>query len=149
MTRKWVVAAAMLFAATLANAQQQMPPGKWWRMPKVVQLLQLSATQQSQLDGIFGKTAEDLIDLKAAVEKASLALRGQLDAPRINRTELQQTARRLNEARGRLFEREVLMLADMRAVLSDQQWTRLRAELEQRQRQGPRQGQGQPRRPRP
>jgi hypothetical protein len=142
MTRKWIVAAALLFAATIANAQQQMPPGKWWRLPKVVQLLQLSATQQTQLDGIFRETADDLIDLKAAVEKASLALRNQLDAPRINRTELAQTARRLNEARGRLFEREVLMLADMRAVLSDQQWTRLRAELEQRQRQGPRQGQG-------
>ncbi|HEX7152902.1 MAG TPA: periplasmic heavy metal sensor [Thermoanaerobaculia bacterium] len=135
MTKRFLMAVTLLLAATFANAQGQLPPGKWWRMPQVVKQLQITAAQQTQLDTIFRGSASDLIDLKAAVDKASIALRGELDDTRINRTELQQAARRLNEARGRLFEREVMLLADMRAVLTDSQWTRLREELDQRQQQ--------------
>jgi hypothetical protein len=122
---------AIVIAAFAASAFAQLPPGKWWRRPEIVNRLELSADQQDRLDGIFRASASDLIDLRGAVEKENIALRGELDQPQLNRTNIQHIAGRLNEARGRLFQRELAMLVDMRAVLSDPQWNRMRTELEQ------------------
>jgi hypothetical protein len=36
----------------------------------------------------------------------------------------------LSDARTRLFERELMMLVDMRAVLNDSQWDRMRSQLD-------------------
>lgn len=122
---------AIVIAAFAASAFAQLPPGKWWRKPEIVANLELTADQQERLDGIFRASAPDLIDLRGAVEKENIALRGELDQPQLNRAKIQQIAARLNEARGRLFQRELAMLVDMRSVLSDQQWNRMRVEIDQ------------------
>lgn len=122
---------AIVLAAFAASAFAQLPPGKWWRKPEIINRLELSMDQQERLDGIFRGSANDLIDLRGAVEKENIALRGELDQPQLNRAKIQQIAGRLNEARGHLFQRELAMLVDMRGVLTDQQWNRMRAELDQ------------------
>ena len=127
--KKWIVIAVLACAAN-ASAQD-LPPGRWWRNDRIVQVLELSADQQTRLDAIFHAAANDLIDRRAEVEKAVVALRGELDQNQPNRANLQRVAARLNEARGRLFEREVLMLADMRGVLEDEQWRELRQHARQ------------------
>ncbi len=116
-----------------------MPPGKWWRRQEIAQTLGLTPDQQSRLDAVFRSTANDLIDQRAEVEKLNIALRGELDQTTLNRANLQKLAQRLTEARGKLFERELMMLVDMRGVLHDDQWSRLRTELERRQEQRPQQ----------
>lgn len=141
MSRSWI--AALLLSVTFATtaAAQQLPPGKWWRRPEVVRVLGLSAEQQTRLDTIFRAAAGDLIDARGDVEKLNIALRGELDQPQLNKQTIQRITRSLNEARSRLFEREMLMLVDMRGVLTDPQWQRLREQLERRRnlpRQGPR-----------
>ena len=122
--------AAIIVAAFSVSAFAQLPPGKWWRRPEIVSTLELSADQQDRLDTIYRASASDLIDLRGSVEKENIALRGELDQPQLNRAKIQQIAGRLNEARGHLFQRELAMLVDMRAVLSDQQWNRMRAEID-------------------
>lgn len=135
--------------AEVASAQQ-LPPGKWWRRPEVVNTLSLTEDQQTRLDTVFRNSANELIDLKAEVEKQNVALRGELEQTQLNRQNLLRVAGRLTEARGKLFERELMMLADMRAVLTDAQWTRLRAELEARRpMQNPMQNPMRQQRPRP
>lgn len=121
----------LLVFATVASAQD-LPPGRWWRNGQVAQRLQLAGEQQQRLDAVFHGAANDLIDRRAEVEKAALALRGELDQNEPNRANLQRLAARLNEARGRLFERELMMLADMRGVLTDDQWSKLRQQARQR-----------------
>lgn len=128
MKKPLLIAIALLTLAGSAFAQ--LPPGKWWRRPDVINQLALTEDQQTRLDGIFRGSANDLIDLRADVEKQNVALRGELDQPQLNRTNIQHIAHALNEARGRLFERELAMLVDMRAVLSDQQWNRMRTALD-------------------
>jgi hypothetical protein len=122
--------AALLLLLAAGGAQAQLPPGKWWRRAEIVQRLELSEDQQTRLDGIFRGAANDLIDMKGSVEKESIALRGELDQPQLNRQAISRVASRLNDARARLFERELMMLVDMRAVLSDAQWNQMRAEVE-------------------
>ena len=133
--------AILLLASSVTAAD--LPPGRWWRQPAIVQMLALSDDQQSRLEAIFRGTANDLIDLKGEVEKSNIALRGELDRPQLDRAAIRRIAVRLNDARSRLFERELMMLVDMRSVLNDTQWNRLRSELDRNR------GQQQQQRPRP
>lgn len=135
MIRRVLLAAALLAAAAIA--QGQVPHGKWWQRPEVIQELQLTNEQQQRLDEVFRNAANDLIDAKAAVDKLQVAIRGELDRPQIRRQELQRIARELSDARGRLFERELMMLLDMRAVLTEQQWVRVRTFLDRMQNAAP------------
>jgi Spy/CpxP family protein refolding chaperone len=119
---------ALGFAATVFAAD--LPPGKWWRRPEMIQQLQLSDEQQTRLDGIFRTSADELIDLRGGVEKANVALHSELDSPQLDRQKIRAMAAHLSELRGRLFDRELMMLVDMRAVLSDTQWNRMRQVLD-------------------
>jgi hypothetical protein len=123
-------AALALFVLASTASAMDLPPGKWWRRPEVIQMLSLSDDQQNRLETISVKSANELIDLKGEVEKSNIALRAELDQPTLNRDAIRKLAIRLNEARGRLFERELMMLVDMRAVLSETQWNRMRQTLE-------------------
>ena len=131
--RRIVFAFVSLLVASGAFAQQ-LPPGKWWRRPDIVQNLNLSDEQQDRLEGIFRANAADLIDLKAEMDKASIALRGELDRPQLDRAAIHRVATRLNDARARLFDRELMMLVEMRGVLTEPQWNRMRNQLDKLQR---------------
>jgi hypothetical protein len=138
LNKRLLFVVALLASAALAQAQQ-LPPGKWWRRPEIIQELQLTAEQQDRLDEVFRSAANDLIDAKADVDKLQIAIRGELDRTQLRKSELQKLAGQLSAARGRLFERELMMLVEMRGVLSEQQWTRIRNFLDrmQERRDGP------------
>ena len=120
--RKTLLAVLMLLAI---GVEAQPMPGKWWRREEIAQKLELNREQQRRLDEIFQRVAEELIDQKALVNKLELQLRGELDRTQLRRPEIQRIATQLNAARGRLFERELMMLVDMRGVLEEEQWQRL------------------------
>lgn len=134
--------AASLLITSFAAADPALPAGKWWRRPEIVQELALADEQQDRLDAIFRTAANDLIDLRGAVEKQNISLRGLLDQPQLDRAAIHREATRLSESKGRLFDRELSMLIDMRGVLTDPQWSRMRNQLDrmgnpQRQQQPP------------
>lgn len=141
MNRKSLIAAALVLMVA-GTALAQMPPGKWWRQPQMVSSLQLTEDQQAKLESVFRGSANELIDLRGEVEKANIALRGELDQPQLNRQNILRAAARLNEAQGRKFARELAMLVDMRGVLTDAQWNRMRNQLDRvgAQNQQPRRG---------
>jgi hypothetical protein len=129
VTKRWLFAALSLLLSTAALAQN-LPPGKWWRKPEIVNVLSLSTEQQEKLENVWRGASGDLIDARAEVEKQNIALRAELDRPQLDRRAVQAAASRLNVARGRLFERELMMLVDMRGVLNDAQWQRMRNVLD-------------------
>jgi Spy/CpxP family protein refolding chaperone len=130
MTKRIALAALLMLVASAALAQLNMPPGKWWRKPEIIQVLNLTEEQQDRLDNIFATSASDLIDLRGEVEKQSIVLRTAIDRPQLDRDAIRQAAQKLNDARGRQFQRELMMLVDMRGVLNDAQWNRMRNVLD-------------------
>ena len=128
MKRLLLVLAALSISAAAFAAD--LPPGKWWRRAEVVQNLGLTDDQQNRLENVWRAAAADLIDFRAEVEKNNIALRAEMDRSQIDRRAVQAAASRLSTARARLFERELMMFVDMRAVLSDSQWARMRAFLD-------------------
>jgi Spy/CpxP family protein refolding chaperone len=127
--KRFVILAALVLIATSAFAQN-LPRGKWWRRPEIVQSLNLAEEQQNKLENIFRTASGDLIDLRGEVEKLNINLRGDLDQSQLDRAAIRRDAQRLSDARTRLFERELMMLVDMRAVLNDSQWDRMRSQLD-------------------
>ena len=128
--KRVLLASLVLVFATSAFAQN-LPPGKWWRRPEIVQSLNISEEQQNKLENIFRTSSGDLIDLRGEVEKLNINLRGDLDQSQLDRAAIRRDAQRLSDARTRLFERELMMLVDMRGVLNDSQWSRMRTALDQ------------------
>lgn len=135
-----ILIAVVLVAGVAAAEAQPLPPGKWWQRPEVVRELELTPDQQQRLDDVFRSAAIDLIDAKAAIEKLQIALRGEIDRPQLRADEIRRIAGRLTAARGALFERELMMLVEMRGVLTEPQWNKLRTRLDRMQ---------EPERPRP
>jgi Spy/CpxP family protein refolding chaperone len=129
VVKRLLLAALVVVFATSAFAQN-LPPGKWWRRPEIVQSLNLAEDQQNKLEAIFRTASSDLIDLRGEVEKQNIALRGDLDQSQLDRATIRRDAQRLSDARTRLFERELMMLVDMRSVLNDSQWDRMRNQLD-------------------
>lgn len=125
MNRTIFVAVLMLVSLT-AHAERDLPEGRWWRREPVAERLELTNDQQQRLDAIFNGAANELIDAQGEVKKLQVALRAELDRSTVRREDVQRIAAQLNAARGRLFEREVMMLVDMRGVLNPEQWMRLR-----------------------
>ncbi len=135
MKRNLIAFLLLAGLASAATAQVDvLPPGKWWRQERVIQNLGLTQEQQSQLDGIFDSTAEELIDLKAEVDKRAVSLRREMEQGNPARQNVQRLAEALNQARGRLFVRALMMFVDMRGVLTETQWTKFRSVLEARHR---------------
>lgn len=129
MTRRSLFVLGFLLVFAAVSEAQPLPP-KWWQRPEVVRELVLTRDQQEKLDDVFRAAANELIDIKAEAEKQQVALRGELDRRQLRRNEIRAIVAKLNEARGKLFEREVMMLVDMRALLSETQWEKLRMHFE-------------------
>lgn len=130
--KRLLLAALAVAVTTSAFAQANLPPGKWWRRPEIVQILNLTEEQQEKLETTFRTSSSDLIDLRGEVEKQNITLRGDLDQAQLDRVAIRRDAQKLSDARGRLFERELMMLADMRGVLNESQWNRMRSGLLER-----------------
>ena len=134
MKRAWCLAIVIAaFAAGTALAQgPMMPRGKWWRMPEVARQLQLTADQQTKLDDVFNASQTELVDLKADADKLGIELRALLEKPKSSKKDAIAVAQKLGVARGKLFEREIGMMIDMKSILNEEQWNQLRAKLEER-----------------
>jgi len=114
-------------SATARSQMPEIPPGKWWKRPAVVQKLALTADQQEKLEEIFGKNRRTFVDLKADVELK------QIDAEELmakKDSDPKRVAAALDaseQAKAKLRKAMALMVLDMRGVLTEKQWQQILA----------------------
>jgi Spy/CpxP family protein refolding chaperone len=102
------------------------PQGMWWRNPRVVERLTLTPDQVKRMDGIFQESRLHLIDLRANVEKQEVMLEPLLSANPLDTAKAQAQIDKVADARADLEKANAKMLLGIRAVLTPDQWTRLR-----------------------
>ena len=102
------------------------PQGMWWRNPMVVQRLTLTPDQVKRMDSIFQESRLQLIDLRANVEKQEVMLEPLLSANPLDTAKAQAQIDKVADARADLEKANAKMLLGIRAVLTPDQWTRLR-----------------------
>ena len=123
--------------------------GRWWNNPRVVERLKLTDVQRKEFDDIFLQHREKLIDLRASLQKAELALEPLVRDSQPNETKILAQIDKVAQARAELEKANAAFLLAIRGKLTAEQWTQLQAERANRgrvgqpggQRQG-RQGQG-------
>ena len=114
---------------------EMMPPADWWRLPQIAQAVNLSADQYSKLDTIATSQGEEIARLARDSMVAVRDLRQVLDSGQPASSDIVAAGQRLRSMRDTLFDRQLRMLADERAVLTQQQWQTLQDQLQERRSQ--------------
>jgi Spy/CpxP family protein refolding chaperone len=128
MRTPWTLAAlaAAVFSGLPAAAQMiEMPSGKWWKRPPIVETLQLSAEQQQRLDEVFSKSRRAFVDLKADVDRRTIDLEDLLAAKSVEPKKIAAASEALEQARGRLGKARTMMVVEIRGVLTEDQWQQI------------------------
>ncbi len=140
----------LLLAATAAFAQMPVlaetpipgfpsegregPEGRWWKNSEIVQVLGLSQTQVSQIEQIFYQHRLKLIDLHADVEKQEAMLQPLIEADQPDEAKVSAQLDQLLATRARLEKANTMMMLSIRRTLSVEQWKRLQAFQQGRER---------------
>jgi len=121
-----VVLAAALGAALALPAFSQMPetpPGKWWKRPRVVQVLKITPEQQDKLEEIFARNRKAFVDLKADVEKNQIDVEDLVARKDSDPKKVSTAIDALEQSRSKLRKSMAMMFLEQKNVLTQQQWT--------------------------
>ena len=128
MRTRWSLALLALLAVSAVPSAAQMlevPGGKWWKRPVVVESLKLSTEQQERLDEVFMKNRRTFVDLKADVDRRTIDLEDLLAAKDVDPKKVGATSEALEQARGRLGKARTMMVVEMRGILTEAQWKQI------------------------
>jgi len=117
--------------------------GRFWNNPRIVEKLKLTDVQRKEFDDIFLQHREKLIDLRASLQKAELALEPLVRDSQPNETKILAQIDKVAQARAELEKANAGFLLAIRAKLTAEQWTQLQAMRANRGRDGEHRGQGQ------
>jgi periplasmic protein CpxP/Spy len=113
------------------------PQGRWWNDPAMVEKLKLTDEQRKGMDTVLLNHREQLVDLRAAVEKAELAMEPLMQDDVPNEARVLAQIDKIAQARAELEKANARFLLAIRARLSPDQWKQLQsARAERMQRRG-------------
>jgi len=104
------------------------PAGTWWRDPAIVQSIGLTADQQTKIEDAYQQSRLHLIDLTSSVEKEQVTMEPLLAAEHPDEAKILVQIDRIAQARAELEKANARMLLGFRSVLTQDQWTKLKAE---------------------
>jgi Spy/CpxP family protein refolding chaperone len=113
------------------------PQGRWWNDPAMVEKLKLSDDQRKAMDAILINHREQLVDMRAAVEKSELEMEPLMQDDVPNEARVLAQIDKIAQARAELEKANARFLLAIRAKLSPDQWKQLQAaRAERMQRRG-------------
>jgi len=101
--------------------------GRWWNNPRVVERLKLTDEQRKDFDGIFLEHREKLIDLRASLQKAELAMEPLMSDDQPNEAKILAQIDKIAQARADLEKANAAFLLAIRAKLTPEQWKMVKA----------------------
>lgn len=104
------------------------PRGRWWGNPELVQKLGITPDQVKKMDDILQQHRLHLIDLHATLDKQELILEPLVSADQPDETRILAQIDKVAQARADLEKANARMLLDIRRVLTQEQWQKLKSE---------------------
>ena len=101
--------------------------GRFWNNPRLVEKLKLTDVQRKEFDEIYLQHREKLIDLRANLQKANLALEPLVSSSQPNETQILAQIDKVAQARAELEKANAAFLLAIRSKLTADQWTQLQA----------------------
>jgi len=99
----------------------------WWNNPRIAEQLKLTDDQKKAMDAIMLEHREKLIDLRANLEKAELAMEPLMSADQPNDAAIVAQIDKVVQARGDLERANARFLLAIRDKLTVDQWKQLQA----------------------
>ncbi len=132
-----IVIGVLAFSASISHGTD-LPAGRWWKRPMVIQRLGLNEEQRRKLDEALLVHKKEIIELRAMVDKEKLELEVGFGRKDLNDAQVMEVFRRLEQARSRLAEARFKFVLSVRKILSYDQFQTL-VELfdELKKRKGP------------
>mgnify|MGYP001816242148 FL=1 len=134
MKKALIIIAVLAMAGPLTANDFDLPPGKWWENPRLVNHIGLADEQQDQIRGIVFQHARRMIDLKADVDKAGLDLAESVAQQDFDPAPVRAAYAVFQTARQKLENERFEMLLEVRLVLTYEQWQKIE-EIKQRMKQ--------------
>ena len=110
--------------------------GRWWDNPRVADKLKLTDDQRKAFDQILLDHREKLIDLRANVEKAELAMEPLVRADQPNESSILAQIDKVAQARAELEKANARYLLALRSKLTPDQWKQVQDFRKNRGREG-------------
>jgi Spy/CpxP family protein refolding chaperone len=99
----------------------------WWNNPRMAERLKLTDDQRKQMDAIMLAHREKLIDLRANLEKAELAMQQLMSADTLNDAAITAQIDKVVQARSDLERTNSRFLLAIREKLTTEQWKQVQA----------------------
>ncbi|WP_035957826.1 Spy/CpxP family protein refolding chaperone [Bryobacter aggregatus] len=103
-------------------------PGRWWTNPELLQRLGISEDQKARIMEVYQSSRLKLIDVTAALQKEEITLEPLIAADQPDQAKILLQIDKVAHARAEVEKANARMLLGIRAVLTKEQWTKLRAE---------------------
>ncbi len=115
---------ALLLAASapLGATDLDLPPGRWWEEPVVIERVGLTDEQREGIRELVYEHARRMIDLNAALKRSELDLKETVDRSEIDPQTVRAAFAAFQDARRRLETERFEMLLGVRLLLTDEQW---------------------------
>jgi len=101
--------------------------GRFWNNPRIVEKLKLTDVQRKEFDDIYMQHREKLIDLRANLQKAELALESLVGESQPNETKILAQIDKVAQAHAELEKANAAFWLAIRVKLTAEQWTQVQA----------------------
>ena len=120
MKNRMVIGMLVFMAVLMASGPvcaQDVNPGRWWRHPEVSKDLSLTRHEQRELDSLYVRNRDALIDMKADLEKERSRLADIMDRDTFHEEAARAQLRRVEEKQQRLTSERMRYLIEVRKIL--------------------------------
>ncbi|MFO7962915.1 MAG: periplasmic heavy metal sensor [Desulfobacterales bacterium] len=131
MPKKWIMPMLLLIFVSIpySAGAQDMPPGRWWKDPKVVKDLDLSESQVSRLDEAFQESRRNLIRLKGELESHRFELETLLESETLDKSAIQSRYEKLEKAKQALGREIFQFIVEIRKIVGPEKFSRIKSEF--------------------
>ncbi len=105
---------------------EDLPRGKWWRMPEVASELKISSDEQAKLDDLYYKHRNQMIDHKSELKKAQILLEWSIEKEKLDESACKDQFQNVLEARNKLSTERYNFLIEVRKLLGYERFLQLR-----------------------
>lgn len=106
-----------LFSSVCMAEDDDIYPGKWWRIPEIAGKLELTEVQKSRLDELFMDNRGKLVEFKSALERERTVLDELMEREPLDEAAVMAQLRRLESARTDLTAERFRFTFEVRKIL--------------------------------
>ncbi len=107
----------------------RLPPGKWWRLPRIAEDQKITPEEQTELDKLYIQNRRQLIDLKSALQKQLLELEIIFEEQDFNPNRSLKQYQKVQDARTRLALERFKFVVEVRNLLGLERFRQLESKF--------------------